>query len=151
MSGHTLSRLVRGAAATAVLALMAAPAMAQTRTDASRTEAAAPHAFRGHVAPARRDVTLVGYWHHGWHDGRFGWWWFDRGWYFYDRPVYPYPYPPAVVVQPVPVPVPVAPPAPPATGLPPAQFWYYCDDPAGYYPYVTTCNTQFRPVAPQPR
>jgi hypothetical protein len=26
------------------------------------------------------------------------------------------------------------------------QTWYYCSDPAGYYPYVTKCNTGWQPV-----
>jgi hypothetical protein len=24
--------------------------------------------------------------------------------------------------------------------------WYYCSDPAGYYPYVTQCNTNWQVV-----
>jgi hypothetical protein len=28
----------------------------------------------------------------------------------------------------------------------PRQTWYYCSDPAGYYPYVTQCNTGWAPV-----
>jgi hypothetical protein len=27
-----------------------------------------------------------------------------------------------------------------------AQNWYYCSDPAGYYPYVTQCNTGWQTV-----
>jgi hypothetical protein len=27
-----------------------------------------------------------------------------------------------------------------------SQTWYYCSDPAGYYPYVTQCNTGWQPV-----
>jgi hypothetical protein len=27
-----------------------------------------------------------------------------------------------------------------------AQTWYYCSDPAGYYPYVTQCNTGWQAV-----
>ena len=26
------------------------------------------------------------------------------------------------------------------------QIWYYCSDPAGYYPYVTQCNTGWQTV-----
>ena len=26
------------------------------------------------------------------------------------------------------------------------QYWYYCSDPAGYYPYVTQCNTGWQTV-----
>ena len=85
-----------------------------------------------------------GAWVHGWHAGRFAWWWnVDGGWYFYPAPIYPYPtyIPPAIVVQ-------QAPPVP--TGLPPAQSWYFCDDPKGYFPYVASCNGPWRgvPVAP---
>jgi hypothetical protein len=27
-----------------------------------------------------------------------------------------------------------------------SQIWYYCSDPAGYYPYVTQCNTGWQTV-----
>ncbi|MGA8758346.1 MAG: hypothetical protein WB611_18860 [Stellaceae bacterium] len=27
-----------------------------------------------------------------------------------------------------------------------AQTWYYCSNPAGYYPYVSQCYTQWQPV-----
>jgi hypothetical protein len=93
------------------------------------------------------DVWRGGRWIHDWHDGRFGWWWFTGGyWYFYPQPIYPYPdyVPPAVVVQ-------QAPPVP--SGLPPAQNWYYCDNPKGYYPYVASCGTAWRevPATPAPQ
>src|ERR1700741_5294903 len=33
-----------------------------------------------------------------------------------------------------------------------SQTWYYCSDPAGYYPYVTQCNTGWQAVpASRPR
>ncbi|SEH38975.1 hypothetical protein [Magnetospirillum fulvum] len=51
--------------------------------------------------------------------------------------------PPTVLVQPAPVP---APPPPPQQQQ---QVWYYCDNPAGYYPYVPSCASQFRPVPAQ--
>lgn len=74
----------------------------------------------------------------------------------YYAPYYPYyrPYYP-----PITVPVPVEPPAyierspsqpPPAPQLP-AGYWYYCYDPAGYYPYVSECPSGWRQVAPQPQ
>src|SRR5438552_10634455 len=68
-----------------------------------------------------------GRWQHGIHGGRRGWWWVVGGvWYFYPAPVYPYPdpYQPPVVV------------APPPPNLAAPAYWYYCADPAGYYPYV---------------
>ena len=33
----------------------------------------------------------------------------------------------------------------PANPAPP-QIWYYCSDPAGYYPYVAQCNTGWQAV-----
>jgi len=90
--------------------------------------------------------------------GRCGWWWFAGGmWYFYDRPVYPYPLvvgevtylepvpvapPPVVVVEPAPPPPP--PPPQPVQAAP--QYWYWCDNPQGYYPYVQACSVEFRQV-----
>lgn len=76
-----------------------------------------------------------GYWADGFHGGREGWWWVvDMDWYYYPSPVYPYPDPyipyAAVPVQPV-SPVP--------------QYWY-CQNPAGYYPYVPACYVQWQPV-----
>ncbi len=106
------------------------------------------HDFHGrdyhHLDHREVVVWHGGRWVHDWHDGRYGWWWFaGGGWYFYPEPIYPYPtyIPPAVVVQ--------QPPPSPA-GLPPAQFWYYCDSPQGYYPYVASCNIAWRQVAATP-
>ena len=93
-----------------------------------------------HFSSAERDFWRGGRWEHGWHDGRFAWWWaVGGGWYFYPAPIYPFPtyVPPAIIVQ-QPPPVP--------TGLPPAQSWYYCDNPRGYYPYVAACNGPWREV-----
>ena len=99
--------------------------------------------FRG-FSPREMGVWRGGRWVHGWHDGRFAWWWTaGGGWYFYPAPIYPYPtyVPPAIIVQ-QPPPVP--------TGLPPAQFWYYCDNPQGYYPYVAACSGPWRQVPATP-
>jgi hypothetical protein len=74
-----------------------------------------------------------GRWFQGWHGGRYGWWWAIPGsdWYAYDEPVYPYP-------------------AYPNTGYPGAPvapyYWYYCQSPAGYYPYVQQCAGPWQPV-----
>lgn len=79
----------------------------------------------------------AGQWYHGRRDGRLGWWWIAGGvWYFYPAPVYPYPdpYQPPVVVVPSP-PSPVA-----------QQYWYYCSNPPGYYPYVPQCMTGWERV-----
>ena len=62
----------------------------------------------------------------------------------------PYDYP-AVVVTPPPTvyvqPTPQAPAQPPAA----SSFWYYCEAPQGYYPYVQQCPGGWRPVAPTPQ
>lgn len=76
--------------------------------------------------------------------------------YYYPRyfgyryyPYYPYYYYPYYYV-------PVAPPVYIERGNPsnppvdPTQYWYYCDDPAGYYPYVQDCPGGWQPVEPAP-
>ena len=93
-----------------------------------------------HFSPAERGIWRGGHWEHGWHDNRFAWWWTaGGGWYFYPEPIYPFPtyVPPAIVVQQ---------PPPMPSGLPPAQSWYFCDNPQGYYPYVAACNGPWREV-----
>ncbi len=30
------------------------------------------------------------------------------------------------------------------------DYWYYCTDPPGYYPYVTYCRSAWLTVVPQP-
>ena len=63
----------------------------------------------------------------------------------YPYPLYPYPYPapPVIVEQPPPVIVQSPPPAPPP------QYWYYCEDPKGYYPYVPQCPRGWMQVVPR--
>jgi len=76
-----------------------------------------------------------GSWHQGWYGSRFGWWWVvpDFGWFAYDTPVYPYPDPDAYTQA--------------MSAIP---YWYYCQDPAGYYPYVMQCSGPWQPVPAQP-
>ena len=50
--------------------------------------------------------------------------------------------PPPVVVTPAPAVV------VPPTGSP--TYWYYCDNPQGYYPYVSQCPSGWRAVSPTP-
>ena len=110
------------------------------------------------------DLWVRGTWVQGWFNGQYGWWWISAGRrYFYTQPVYPYPVvmsevwypevpvmqaPPPVVVTTPPPPPGVAPPPPSGFGPPPPQpqTWYYCDNPAGYYPYVQVCAQPFRAV-----
>jgi hypothetical protein len=63
----------------------------------------------------------------------------------------PYPYYPPVVVTPPPQvyvqPAPQIPSPPP----PASAYWYYCEDPQGYYPQVQQCSGDWQPVAPTPQ
>lgn len=76
---------------------------------------------------------------------------------FYSRPYYAYPYqpyypyyPPAIVTVPVNPPVYIERSQPqPAQPLS-SGFWYYCNDPEGYYPYVQECPNGWRQVDPIP-
>lgn len=112
--------------------------------------------------PVHRDARVVhvepvhyhshrGYWHHGFRDGRWGWWWVvGPTWTYYARPVYPEPT--RVIVQQA-VPTVVLPPqpvasAPTVTSAP--QYWYYCEPTQTYYPYVSTCSAPWTPVPATP-
>ncbi len=143
MRKRVLSLLVSLAVGTLFVSA-ASPGQAQNRWHHS------PHGHDFHgrdyyrFSPYERRLWVGGHWIHDWHDGRFAWWWVaDDFWYFYPEPVYPYPtyVPPAVIVQQ---------PPPMPSGAPPAQYWYYCDSPSGYYPYVASCNGPWRPVPSAP-
>jgi hypothetical protein len=73
--------------------------------------------------------------------------------YWYG-PGYGYPYGPPVYVPPpvyAPPPVYVTPPVYVVPqGPAPAQSWYYCDNPPGYYPNVPSCNSSWRQVPATP-
>ena len=107
---------------------------------------------RGPVVRFRYDDRrwYGGRWDHGWYDGRLAWWWIVDGfWFAYPTPVYPYP---AYTYQ---EPVYQAPPVyqtqPAYEPPPPAESnWYYCDNPRGYYPYVSTCPGGWRAVPSTP-
>ena len=76
--------------------------------------------------------------------------------YYYPPVGYPYAYPyayapvvvapaqPQVYIEQTPAPA-QAQPAPP-----PENYWYYCNNPQGYYPYVRDCAAGWQRVAPQP-
>lgn len=75
------------------------------------------------------------YYGSGWYDG----WW---------GPTYAAPYGgwyPPVVVERQPLVVESLPPGPP-----PQSFWYSCNNPAGYYPYVANCPGGWTPVPATP-
>lgn len=63
-------------------------------------------------------------------------------WY---APGYVYAAPPPVVVSPPPEPVYQA---PQTYMAPPRSYWYYCQDPQGYYPTVPQCPGGFMTVVP---
>jgi hypothetical protein len=71
------------------------------------------------------------HWYHGWRGRRYGWWWGDGlgatyypyGWNYYPDYGYYSSRQPSV-----------------------SQNWHYCSGPAGYYPYVTQCNTGWQTV-----
>jgi hypothetical protein len=69
---------------------------------------------------------------------------YGPGFYPYYGYPYPYPYydyPPPVVVTP--------PPTEYVQRAPDAGYWYYCQDPAGYYPTVAACPGGWLQVAPR--
>jgi hypothetical protein len=95
-------------------------------------------AWRGHY----------GGWHGGWHRP-YGWglgfYWGGPIWGSPWYPWYPYGYyaaPPAVIQEQPPVYV--------QPQQPQENYWYYCQDPQGYYPYVKTCPGGWMKVIPQP-
>jgi hypothetical protein len=109
--------------------------------------AARVHMFAGgqnvsHFSGAQRQAWSHGHWWHGRHHGHDGWWWFaGGGWFFYPYAVYPYPdyvsgtadYEDGYYA-----------------GAAANNAWWYCDNPAGYYPYVQNCMVPWRPVNPPP-
>ena len=125
--------ILRIALAGVLIAGLGAQAVAQVRHEERREWRDRDiHSFRDHDF----DRWRGGRWVHGPHGGRSGWWWvIGPTWYYYPQPVYPYPdpYQPPVVAAP-----------PPVAG--PPQLFYYCDRPAGYYPYVPVCRRPWRTV-----
>jgi hypothetical protein len=90
--------------------------------------------------------------HHGrgdWHGGVWigpgwggwgGWgpWWWGPPYYPYYHPYYPYDTEtPAVIQQ-----------QPPVYVQPEEQYWYFCRNPEGYYPYIKKCPSGWLKVIP---
>jgi len=76
---------------------------------------------------------------------------------YYDPFFYPpiYSYPPAVVMPTPPIVLPQAPPVylqqETTTAIQPqTNYWHYCSNPNGYYPYVKQCPGGWLQVNPQP-
>ncbi len=95
--------------------------------------------YHGHYGPRfYGHAWYGGHWYHGWYGGRPGWWWLlGSTWFLYPDVVYPYPDP---NVEPIAVI-----PAPPAGQNSP--YWYWCGNPAGYYPYISRCLVPWQAVA----
>jgi hypothetical protein len=91
----------------------------------------------GRFGPRDFAAWRGGFWWHGYRGARFGWWWFANGfWYWYDAPVYPYP---ANVADYY---------VPSDSYAPAGPIWYYCANPAGYYPTVHACPSGWQPIQP---
>jgi len=131
-----MRKLLIAACALAAVPWMSVPSAAL----AQPAHVGGPHFAAGPVGRfAGRDLAAWrgGYWWRGWRGGRAGWWWFAGGYgYWYAAPVYPYP---AYVGD-----VSVA----GAYPAPSGRVWWFCDNPAGYYPYVRDCPAPWRPVKP---
>ena len=87
------------------------------------------------------------------HRGRIGVYLDVWPWY-YPPPAYsyypPYPYYPPVVTTPVAPPTYIERSEEQAQPAPATNYWYYCDKPQGYYPYVRQCQGGWQKVPPQP-
>ncbi|MDD5580033.1 MAG: hypothetical protein PHY16_12230 [Methylobacter sp.] len=77
------------------------------------------------------------------------------GWPYY-APYYPpyyspyYGYPPAVNIVPQAPTIYIQRGEGQSTPQPPANYWHYCRNPEGYYPYVKECPGGWQQVSPQP-
>ena len=128
-----------------LLCLSTLPGYADRGRHGSKGRAYTSHGHRGH--------GHKGHWHraHGFHHGVRGprvrvgigiglgtFWGPAWGW----GPYWPYYAYPPVVIAPSPRVYVEAP--------PPPVYWYYCENPRGYYPYVSQCPSGWRAVSPTP-
>jgi hypothetical protein len=111
--------------------------------------------------PVYRPGWNAGYWgpRGGWYYGGPGYWgawpyaaaWgFGLGSYVVGYPYVATPLVVNTVTQPqIYVEQEAAPAAPAPQAAPAASYWYYCTQPAGYFPYVKDCNQPWLKVVPQ--
>lgn len=69
--------------------------------------------------------------------------------YYAQQQAYIYSYPPVIAMQSSP-PVFIERGDEQSLNQTPQAFWYYCDNPQGYYPNVNSCPSGWRPVPAQP-
>lgn len=81
--------------------------------------------------------------------GGYGFGGYGFGYPFYYPPYYSYPQTIVVPTTP-PVYIQQQQAQPTQQAQPQTNYWYYCRDPDGYYPYVKTCPGGWLQVAPQP-
>ena len=84
------------------------------------------HGGAGSGTVVLRGSERGGQWHQGWRDGRYGAWWGYDPYLWSDDGLYDDYYgaqQPQV-----------------------SQYWYYCSNPAGYYPYVSQCSLPWQTV-----
>ena len=134
-----------------------------------------PDISRGRVAEHHENINFRGrhydhfnvhertVWHGGaWRHTSHGWFWVVGGVYYsYPVPIYPWPLLVSSVVLEYPLVYPVVAVAstptvvvrPPLVVEAQPQYWYYCDDPAGFAPYVQNCagNKWQRVPTPPPQ
>jgi len=84
-----------------------------------------------------------GHYHWGYHRGHYTHWGFGFYWGFpiVGWPYWGWPYYPPVAIE--------APALYSAPGEQPPYYWYYCQDPQGYYPYVKSCPSGWIRVVPK--
>jgi hypothetical protein len=87
-----------------------------------------------------------GYYRHGGGHGGFGLFVGPGWWGPYSYPYYPYypsyPVPPVIIQQPPEIYV------QPTPQVEAPSYWYYCQEPQGYYPYVKKCPKGWMKVVP---
>lgn len=134
-----------GALALAIPAQAAPPSGGQHHFD-SGAHSDFHHGFHGHDHHFHDGFGFgFGFWDPWWGWGSADYWGYP---YPYAYPYYPYPPYPAYYAPP---PGPQAQGSNQIAGAPPPQYWYYCDNPQGYYPYVQNCGTAWRQVAATPQ
>lgn len=161
----SMKKTLLGMVVTALLAMsMAASAAPPPRGGGHRAGPPAGGAYYGHSV--RHHHSHGGYWgprigvYYGPGFGYWGAW--NYGWGLGYGAVYPYAYPyvagypfayAPVVINSTPIPqtyIQQEPAAEPTVQpAPTINYWYYCTQPAGYFPYVQNCNQPWMKVVPQ--